>query len=208
MQNVALILLGIVAETPRYAHEIQQVITHRQLRRWVDIGEASVFYVLEQLEKEKLIRAELPFEEVRSARTRYLATDAGRAILKTAALDRITRAAAGVGDFEVGLLLSGHLPPTAVQEALYERRIELARRIEQFSQALNEPQSAGLNVTVALYRRNIALLEADLDWLSTFEDAWQQEQDRQSHVTKTDPSISLERLRKLRGLSAGDEGTP
>ncbi|MEO1444007.1 MAG: PadR family transcriptional regulator, partial [Chloroflexota bacterium] len=68
MDDMQLVILSIVAETPRYGHEVQQVIERRQLRQWMTVGHASVFYVLNQLEKENLVRSEFPYEDLRSAR--------------------------------------------------------------------------------------------------------------------------------------------
>lgn len=176
MNDLELVLLSVVAETPRYVHEIQQVIARRKLRRWVVVGDSSLHYVLGKLEKDNLIKGEFPYESVRSARKRYSITQSGLGLLKTTVIDRLTQSRGGMGSFEIGLLLAIQLSPRQVQDALYQRRIDLARQIEQIQHALEnlpEPENEkDPDVQKHLYERNRILLEHDFNWLTEFEEVW------------------------------------
>lgn len=175
MNDVELVVISIVAETPRYGHEVQQVIDQRGLRQWLPLGFSSVYYVLDDLEQAGLVRGELPFENLRSVRKRYAVTSAGLGALKTQVMDMLTRAKGGIGAFDLAVLVVSVLPWQQVQDALYERRIELSRQIEKSQRALEAPPSgeSRFDVETLLHERRLALLEADLDWLTGFEVAWE-----------------------------------
>jgi len=100
MHDSELVILSIVAETPRYGHEVQQVIDQRGLRRWVPIGDASVYHLLSKLENDNLVSSEFPWEDLRSARKRYSVTPAGQAILRTTVVDMLRHGHGGIGTFD------------------------------------------------------------------------------------------------------------
>jgi DNA-binding PadR family transcriptional regulator len=194
MQDIDLVILSIIAETPRYAHEIGGVIDHRGLRTWVSVGSASLYYVLEQLSEKNLITSELPFEEMRSTRVQYRITDEGHALLRTAVLDRLSGAPGGLGDFDLGLLLSHVVPPQQVWAALDQRRVDLANRIEKARRSLANLSESDVtdsfDVRRDLYRRMIILLEQDMDWLASVEVAWED-----YYATRLMPVVTAEQLK-------------
>ncbi|MEM6285143.1 MAG: PadR family transcriptional regulator [Chloroflexota bacterium] len=215
MDDMQLVILSIVAESPRYGHEVQQVIERRQLRQWLTVGHASVFYVLNLLEKENLLRSELPYEDLRSARKRYIITTSGQAVLKTTLADTITRARASVGAFDVAMLTAFSVAPAMLQEALHERQVNLKRQISQTRQAMekNPPPDDQLDMRFALYERSLALLEQDVAWLEAFVKQWNtyhRQTSRKTQVTSavrpqpqapddvTDSVVPPERLQKFR----------
>ncbi len=176
MHDNELVILSIVAESPRYGHEVQQVIDQRGLRRWVPIGHASVYHILSKLENDTLVSSEFPFEDLRSARKRYTATPAGYAILKTGIVDALTHGRGGLGQFDLALLTAHLLPPAQVQNALYQRRVELMRQIERHrdAQATVTAETRFFNVQPSLFQRAQRLLQQDLAWLAEFEALWAQ----------------------------------
>ncbi|MEL6151802.1 MAG: PadR family transcriptional regulator, partial [Chloroflexota bacterium] len=175
MDDMQLVILSIVAETPRYGHEVQQVIERRQLRQWMTVGHASVFYVLNQLEKENLVRSEFPYEDLRSARKSYAITTSGLAVLKTSLADTITRSRAGIGAFDVAMLTAFSIAPAMIHDALHERQLNLKRQIAQTKQAMetNPPPDDQLDMRYMLYQRTLGLLEQDLAWLESAMARWE-----------------------------------
>lgn len=209
MDDIELTILSIVAEMPRYGHEIQQVIDQRGLQNWLPVGFSSVYYVLNNLEKAQFIRSEFPFENLRSARKRYEVTPAGQGALKTQLMDMLVRAKGGIGKFDLALLLAHALPPGQVQQALYERRIQIARQIKTNRDALAtyEVTAHGFDAQPHLYQRRITLLEADLDWLTALEDEWEQYHQPPSTASAApddDTPPSPKRLQKFRRPPSDD----
>ncbi len=209
MHDSELVILSIVAETPRYGHEVQQVIDQRGLRRWVPIGDASVYHLLSKLENDNLVSSEFPWEDLRSARKRYSVTPAGQAILRTTVVDMLVHGRGGIGTFDLALLVAHLLPPSQVQDALYQRRLELNRQIERNKRAQANPPAKPkfFDVQPSLYDRTLQLLEKDLAWLAEFEFTWAQ---HHSLTVKADRPLpvsdarddstqpSLRRLQKFR----------
>lgn len=203
MKDLDLVILSLIAEAPRYAHEIHQVIDHRDLRNWVSIGGASLYYMLDRLETQGFVRGELPYETMRSARKRYDITPNGRAILHTALADRLSQSPAGVGWFDIGLLLAHALPPGQVHELLKQRLSDLHYRLDATRTAqatLADEHGPNLDVRRSLYQRMQALIECDIDWLQTFLTTWQQHHNRATPppADKLDALLAPNRLQKMR----------
>ena len=74
-----LLVLGLVAEMPRYGYELEQIIEQRSMREWTNIGFSSIYYVLNKLEKKDLVIAGAPMKL--KARKIYELTEFGRKIL-------------------------------------------------------------------------------------------------------------------------------
>ena len=52
MTDAELAILSIIAEGPIYGYDLQTVITQRGLRAWTIIGVSSMYYVVENLERQ------------------------------------------------------------------------------------------------------------------------------------------------------------
>src|SRR5262250_2047263 len=87
MTDAELTLLSLVAESPRYGYEIQQVIDERGLREWLTIGFSSLYYILNKLERQNMLVGQLQPDGRGPARKVYSITEAGRGILQTAVSD-------------------------------------------------------------------------------------------------------------------------
>lgn len=55
-----LMLLGLIAEMPRHAYELEQIIEYRDMREWSNIGFSSIYFILNKLEKMGLVTAKKP----------------------------------------------------------------------------------------------------------------------------------------------------
>jgi DNA-binding PadR family transcriptional regulator len=60
MTEPELLVLGLVAEMPRHAYELHQEIERRGMREWTSIGFSSVYFLLDKLEKKRLVRSKAP----------------------------------------------------------------------------------------------------------------------------------------------------
>ena len=82
MTDAELTILSLIAESPRYGYEIQQLIDERGLREWLTIGFSSVYYILNKLENQKMLTGKFRQEARGPARKIYEITEAGRGILQ------------------------------------------------------------------------------------------------------------------------------
>ena len=75
------VVLGLIAETPSHAYNINQRIKGRGMRAWTAIGKSSIYRILIELENTKLVDS---YEEEVDYRKRkvYTITENGTKILK------------------------------------------------------------------------------------------------------------------------------
>ena len=174
MTDAELTILSLVAEAKRYGHEIQQIIDDRGLREWVTIGFASVYYILNKLENQKLISGELRTGGRGPNRKQYNITDAGRGVLQTAIADLLRQPRSLGTGFELGLANITALKPRQVYMALKHHRTDLAQQLHMVEQSWQRHQD-GEDVPAhihALYTHSLAMMRAELDWLTNFVDDW------------------------------------
>lgn len=74
-----LMFLGLIAEMPRHAYELELVIEKRNMRKWSQIGFSSIYFILNKLEKVKIISAKKP--NGAKAKKTYKITKLGRQTL-------------------------------------------------------------------------------------------------------------------------------
>lgn len=175
MTDAELTILSLVAEGARYGHEIQQIIDERGLREWLTIGFSSIYYILNKLEQQKLVTSELRAEGRAPARKVYQITEAGRGVLQTAISD-LLRLPRSIGSgFELGLANLYALKPRQVYKVLSDHREDLKQRLETVEQSWGRHQADDAVVPDhirALFTHSIAIMRAELDWMTTFIEDW------------------------------------
>ncbi len=171
LDEIELTILSLVAETPRYEAEIQQVIEQRGLREWLIVGSASVGYVLGLLHRQELVS--IAPGEHDPAQTVYQITDAGRGVLQTAVVDLLRHPRTLTENFAIGLANIGALKPQLAYRALLQHREALARRLILteliWERRQQDETPEGIR---ALYSHGIALMRAERDWLDAFIADW------------------------------------
>lgn len=175
MTDAELAVLSIVAEGPIYGFDIQTVIDQRDLREWTNIGVSSMYYVLEKLERQGLITSIGQDETKGPSRRKFRITSAGTGVLQTAVADLLsTRHDLGQG-FELGLANLHVLRPSQIRTAFTAYHQELISRLTQTRarwHQLTTSNSPPFNVD-AMFDHQVALLEAELEWLEQFITRWE-----------------------------------
>lgn len=176
MTDAELTILSLLAQGPRYGHEIQRIIDDRGLRDWLAIGFSSVYYILNKFERQKMVTSELRPEGSGPPRKLYRLSEAGRGILQTAISD-LLRAPRSLGTgFELGLANLYVLRPAQVYQVLSHHREDLIDQLQAVKELWQHHQQAADIDTRhdlrALYTHSIARMEADLQWLSSFLEDW------------------------------------
>lgn len=176
MTDAELTLLSLLAEGPRYGYELQHLVEERGLREWLAIGFASIYYLLNKLEKQSVVDSTLQLDGRGAARKRYALTDAGRGVLQTAIANRLREPRTPGSGFELGLANLHVLKPVQVYRVLLHHRDDLRGQFEHISlawtrhQARQQPLDANV---LALYTHSIAMLQAEIAWLDDFLAQWQ-----------------------------------
>lgn len=219
MTDAELTILSLVAESPRYGYEIQQVIDERGLREWLTIGFSSIYYILNKLERQNMVSSRLQPEGRGPARKVYEITEAGQGILQTAVADLLRQPRSLGSGFELGLANLRALKPRQVYQVLQHHRSDLQHNLEAVEKAWQRHQQEGTangEHIQALYTHSIALMRAELDWLDTFLHDWKtrfpgveqvqqpEETDSSSAETRvnprtrsSDPVKMIQRLKRL-----------
>lgn len=176
MTDAELTILSLLAQGPRFGHEIQQIIDERGLREWLAIGYSSVYYILNKFERQNMVTSELRQESAGAARKLFTLTEAGRGILQTAVAD-LLRFPRGLGTgFELGLANLHALKPAQVYQVLSHHQHDLQTQLEAVGQSWTrhqlEENQHSRDYVRALYTHSIALMEADLQWITSFLEDW------------------------------------
>jgi DNA-binding PadR family transcriptional regulator len=201
MTDAELTILSLVAETPRYGYEIQQVIDERGLREWLTIGFSSLYYVLNKLEHQNMLSSQLHPEGRGPARKIYTITDAGKGVLQTAVSDLLRQPRSLGSGFELGLANLRSLKPRQVYLVLHHHQIDLKQGLEQVEKAFarhREEHPDGEHIH-ALYTHSIAMMRAELDWMTSFLADWKTrypgvERDDNHNPPEVDPSRAVTRM--------------
>lgn len=194
MTDAELTILSLVAEGPRYGYEIQQIVDERGLREWLMIGFSSIYYVLNKLENQKMLTSSLRSEGRGPARKVYEITEAGQGILKTA-ISELLRQPRSLGTgFELGLVNLPALNPQQVYKVLSHHREDLERQLEATEKAWERHQedSTPADYIRALYTHSIAVMRAELAWLSDFVKDWCERYPDVQSINEAKPNDKVE----------------
>ncbi len=128
--RIEMALLGMIAAKPSYAYEIEQFIKDKHMRRWVQIGSASVYQGLERLAKKGLTKSKQEKEGRMPTRRRFNITPAGRAVLKDGVRAMLSQCEDHYADLNLGLFCCHILPPSDIPPLLKERLRKLKAKYQ------------------------------------------------------------------------------
>ena len=162
LTDAELLLLGLVAEMPRHAYQIEQEIEGRGMREWTQIGFSSIYFVLAKLEKAGLVKAKKP-TGAKSKKTFSIST-AGRRALVAQTLAALRSYRPTYSSVLLGMIHWSVLEREQALDALDARgeavEVELTRVRE--IQADTQPLPDFVD---ALFEYSIGQLEAELEWI-------------------------------------------
>ncbi len=217
MTDAELTILSLIAEGPRYGHEVQRAIDERGLREWVTVGFSSVYYILNRLEAQNLLQGELQSSGRTPSRKVYSITESGRGVLQTAISELLRQPRSLGAGFELGLANLFVLKPVQVYRVMSQHRSELAQRLDAVEASWARQQAEGGSPVhiVALFTHSIALMRAELTWMDDFLTEWKQHYPAvikdetlparheaagnatHHHVVTTPPDKMIQRLKRL-----------
>lgn len=126
LSNIEMILLSIINEKPSYAYEIDKMLEERDMRQWLKIGVASVYQVLERLNKKGYLQSKKEREGKMPIRKRYFITEKGKDRLKNDVKDLLSKSELFYLNLNVGLECSTLLSDNALKDSI-ENRLEQSK---------------------------------------------------------------------------------
>jgi len=198
MTDAELAVLSIIAEGPIHGHDIQTIIDRRGLRAWTNIGVSSLFYVLEKLERQGLIESD---EDTAGQNTRYREfhiTGAGFGVLQTAVADLLTTPHEFADGFELGLANLHVLRPNQIRTAFAAYRQELISRLAQTRERWQQLKDGAAPFNVdAMLGHHVAMLEAELDWLTAFIEQWESQAPPDEAALEVEEPSEISRMKQI-----------
>jgi DNA-binding PadR family transcriptional regulator len=169
MTDAELAILSLLHEKPSYDHELSKVIELRGLRRWTAIGASSMYYVLDKLERQGLVRQETDGD----GRRLFSISSAGLGVLQTSIADLIGTARAYDKGFEQGLANLSALKKSQILTSLLGRQQDLNLQILRLRETYLREKPTLTFAAAAMYEHRLHMLEAELVWLKDFIPAWE-----------------------------------
>lgn len=167
LTNSELVIVGLVAEEPRYGYQIEQNIVRRGMREWTEIGFSSIYYILNKLEDRALLHSEKHTEGARPARKIYNLTEQGWMEYREAIRVRLTAPRPRCDDFDLGLANLLALDRPQALQALRFYQTTLQERLGQVKAKYELDGGERLPLPAReLFHHSIALLEAELNWIT------------------------------------------
>lgn len=157
-----LMLLGLIAEMPRHAYELEQVIEKRAMREWSDIGFSSIYFVLGKLEKMNLISAKKP--KTSKAKKTFKISNLGKNYLKTQTIEFLESYRPTHSSLLVGMLHWPALEKTEALTALETRSHAITDEIKRLKNIQFNQQPLP-DFVEAAFEFTHAQLKAEAKWL-------------------------------------------
>ena len=164
LKHRAFVLLGLVAEIPSHAYNINQRIEERGMRDWTNIGKSSIYNIITKLEDDGLVESYT--EEVDNRiRKIYTITDYGSDILKNQVYKVLSEF---IGKKDEDFYVAFSMLPILTKEQQIEAITKSLKKIKNnkkgLEKMLKENSQMPLNVR-GLFFHPIKILETDIEFL-------------------------------------------
>jgi DNA-binding PadR family transcriptional regulator len=167
MTNAELAILSLIVEQPRHGYQIDQVIQHRGMRDWTEVGFSSIYYLLKKLEREGFIEGRLQEAERGPARKVYTATSAGDAALEAGVLEALSTPHRCYPPLQLGLANLPAILPAKAVAALRRYRDALIARRDHVRERWHSQRPLPYFVD-AMFHHSITLIDAEITWVEDF----------------------------------------
>jgi len=162
-----LIILALLRDRPMHGYEIQQYIQMSRMDEWANLLSGSIYYALNKMEQDGLIRAEA--EERTGARLRkiYGITEKGEELFLQLVRESLTLAPHSVkSDFSVSLNWIEAIPKEEALELLEQNLRQVEETLAHWRHGKEIKGQYGLSpVAIASFDNAIAILEQDIHFI-------------------------------------------
>ena len=168
MTSAEFAILSLIVESPRHGYEIEQIIEERGLREWTEVGFSSIYYILNKLEKKRLIASRTEQTAGRGpARKVYQATPEGKRVCQEATLEALKTPHRYDAPILLGLANLPGIPAGMAVDALRQHRDALTERLARIKTRRNEQRPLPYFVE-AMFEHSVSMLEAEKRWIHKF----------------------------------------
>jgi DNA-binding PadR family transcriptional regulator len=164
LSHVAFATLGLVAERPCHAKDIDDRIEKRGMRNWTAIGTSSIYGVLRKLNDDGLVDSWIEELDNRMIRV-YQITDYGSKVLKDKVFN-VLKEYIGKNDedFYVAFSMLPLLTQEQQIESIKNSLDNLKNHKKELEKMLEENSNFPINVT-GLFKHPIMILQTDIEFL-------------------------------------------
>ena len=167
LTNSELIILGLVAEEPKYGYQIEQDIIQRGMREWTEVAFSSIYYILNKLEDHALLSSEKRSEGDRPARKIYTLTGQGWQTYREAVRVRLTDPRPRTEDFDLGLANMLALEKPELLQAIRINQTALEERIGKVKAKYASDGGEQLAFPAReLFQHSLSIMSAELEWMN------------------------------------------
>ncbi|MFC1865565.1 PadR family transcriptional regulator [Chloroflexota bacterium] len=154
-----LLLLGVLMNGKMHGYRLNEYVKH-VMNFYTDLKKSTVYYILNQLEKDGYISYALEREGKRPERRIYELTDKGRVFFYELLRDSLSSyAQTSFGD-DIAVSFIDSLPPKEVRELLIGKRQKIKDQLKTYKGIGGH--SSSLQYVI---NHNIAHLETDISWV-------------------------------------------
>lgn len=165
LTDAELTILGLLAESPRHAYDLDAVIEQRGIREWTAVGFSSIYYLLKKLENKSLVCSNTT---TNTKRVTYALKPEGFLAAKIAAKKALAELRPEHPAVLVGIANSALLGAQETIDALEDREQQLAERLAAVHTARTEAMGENRNLpdhVHAVFEYSISRLTAEKEWL-------------------------------------------
>ncbi len=169
IQNKEAALLGLLAESPMHAYQIEKTVEHRDMRSWTDLSMSTIYKTLRSLEGRELVTKELKINEKNVAQKLYRISEKGLEALRSRFFEMLTIVEPQKWQIDIVLYNLPVLTPEEAIESLQKYIGNLIQCVSQYralEKYLQESRCQSYVQSVAI--RPQFLLKADIEWANDF----------------------------------------
>ena len=159
-------ILSLIVEKPCHGWEIEQIIEERGMREWTALGFSSIYYLLQKLEKKKLVEGRTETVPGRGpARKIYQVTRAGKEACREQTLATLQTTHRSQAPILMGL---ANLPHVSLAEAvarLKQYRLDLDQRLSNIEARRAAQRPLAFHVE-ALFDYSLTTIAAEKKWIT------------------------------------------
>lgn len=172
MSTIDLVILGIVAEKPQSAYDIQKDIEYHHLSRWTKISIPSIYRKVLQLSEKGYLRSDIVKGDRFADKAVYSITDEGKDYFNSLMQYYATRTVPLLFDFNVVIANLNKLNKDAALDLISKLKESITVSVGTNEEYLTEYSNIPL-VGKTIIEQQGLLYKTLLEWLDTFREQFE-----------------------------------
>lgn len=172
MSTIDLVILGIVAEKPQSAYDIQKDIEYHHLSRWTKISIPSIYRKVLQLSEKGYLRSDIVKGDRFADKAVYFITDEGKDYFNSLMQYYATQTVPLLFDFNVVIANLNKLNQDAALDLISKLKESITVSVDTNEEYLTEYSNIPL-VGKTIIEQQGLLYKTLLEWLDTFREQFE-----------------------------------